>query len=186
MNRWLWLLIMILTVTLAFAGASGAQGYGSGQTMHGDMVYGCGLMGGGMMGGGMMGGMLCGQADQYDWEAIADDLDLSAEQRDELMMQNRNAIRKMIESRNDLSVWMFDLNTEIKQDKPDRAKIESLIEQITAMQKQVLEQRVEVVLQMRKTLKPDQWNRFKRMPMMMNDADDAPLMRGGMGMRMMR
>jgi Spy/CpxP family protein refolding chaperone len=185
MNRLLSFSAVLVSMLVLCAGAAMAQGDWGPWAMHGDMAYGCGMMGGGMMGGGMMGGMLCGMADGYDWEAVAETLDLTEEQKNQIMMHNRDTVRGMMESRNALSMKMFDLNTELKQTEPDRARIGSLIDEIAQMQKQMLENRVKAIQQMRKVLSPDQWERFKHMPMMMGEKD-MPMMRSRRGMHMMR
>lgn len=189
MNRLISALMLTASLGLVCvvpAGAQGmAQGMGNRQPMQGDMVYGCGMMGGGMMGGGMMGGMLCGMADGYDWEMIAEELDLAEDQENQIMMNNRDTVRNMMDSKNTLSLKMFDLNTELKRAQPDQARVDKLVDEIAALQKQVLEGRVEAVGRMREILTPDQWNRFTRMPMMMHN-EQMPMMRRGRGMHMMR
>lgn len=180
MKRFLPLTVVLMLASLICCGLAWAQ-----EAMApGDMAYGCGMRGGGMMGGGMMGGMLCGMADEYDWEAVADELELSPEQKDDLMMQNRDTVRMMMEHKNALSLKMFDLNTELRMSEPDRTRINKLVDEIAALHKRILEQRVKAVQEMRKTLTAEQWNRFKQLPMMSGEHEG--MMRGGRGMHMMR
>jgi hypothetical protein len=134
--------------------------------MQGDTAYGCGMMSGGMMGGGMMGAMLCGMADEYDWEMLTEELEITGDQKNRIMMENRNVVKNMMENGHALSMKMFDLNAELRQDEPQETRIDNLVDEIAAMQRQMLEQRVRAIRQMREVLNPDQWESFKHMPMM--------------------
>lgn len=185
MNRLLSLAAVAVLLVVVCAGATMAQVDQGRRGMHGDMAYGCGMTAGGMMGGGMMGGMLCGMADEYDWEAVAENLDLTEEQKDRIMMQNRDTVRAMMESRHDLSMKMFDLNTELKQTDPDQTRIDNLVDEIAQMHKQMLEHRVKAIREMREVLSPDQWERFKYMPMTMGE-EEMHMMRGRGRMHMMQ
>jgi Spy/CpxP family protein refolding chaperone len=155
----------LLALAAAVAVPAAAQMRGMRGGMHGDGAFGCGMMCGGMMGGGMMGGMLCGMADGYDWSDIADKLKLNADQKEKIMEQNRETVRKMMEARNELQLNMFDLNTEMKMAKPDQKKIDSLIDEISMTRKRMLEQRVSSLSSMRQILTKEQWMMFKHMQM---------------------
>jgi hypothetical protein len=180
MRRFLPLSAVLLLVAAAYCGQAVAQE----STGRGDAVYGCGMMGGGMMGGGMMGGMLWGMANEYDWEKIGDELSLSADQKNKIMMQSRDTVRMMMEHKNDLSLKMFDLNTELRMGEPDKMKVNKLVDEIAALEKQILQDRVKAVEDLHMTLSADQWNRFKQLPMM--SGEHMRMMRGGGGGHMMR
>jgi hypothetical protein len=187
MSRYSGLLAAALVGLLVFVGLGLAQESPRYGMYYGDMAYGCGMMGGGMMGGGMMGGMLCGMMDDYDWEAVADDLNLSQEQRDQLMEQNRNTVRDMLADRNELSMKMFDLNSELKSAEPDQAKVDKLVDDVSSMQKKILQGRIAAIGRMRQMLTHDQWNSFMHMNMTRyGNYDYMPMMERGRGMRMMR
>ncbi len=78
-----------------------------------------------------MGGMLCGMADRYDWDYMTGELKLKEDQKNRLMTQNHNAVRKMMDYRNRLSLEMFGLNMELKKNNPDQGNLPPLSTQIS-------------------------------------------------------
>jgi hypothetical protein len=183
MRRELSILSAVILLTAGTAAGAAAQGMMMGG-MHGDRAYGCDMMCGGMMGGGMMGGMLCGMADGDDWSMIDEKLGLTAEQKDKMMTNNRETVRKMMELRNQLSMSMFDLNTEMRMMNPDMKKVDKLVGDIASTQKMMLQNRIDAIGKMRGIMTKDQWEMFGHMKMksrMMNDDDDrGQTMRRGM------
>ena len=175
----------VLALAAALAVPAGAQMRGMRGGMHGEGAFGCDMMCGGMMGGGMRGGMLCGMAGRGDWSHVAEKLDLGEDQKDRIMEQNHETVRMMMERRNELQLKMFDLNTELRKDAPDQGRIDGLIEEISEMRSEMLEQRVAALNNMRGILTDEQWMKFKHMRMMEDDDEEHMMMRQGRG-RMMR
>jgi Spy/CpxP family protein refolding chaperone len=155
-----------ITITLC-AGVASSQmmrgGWGMG---YGDMVYGREMMNGGMYGGGMMGSMLCGMTDGCDWDAVAKTLNLTPQQRDQLMMKNGTAMRMMLEAHNQLRLDMFDLSMELRKPMMDQTKIDKLIDAVAGTQRQILADRVKSMEEMKNVLTAEQWNKFRHMGMM--------------------
>lgn len=166
MRRITWIALFIIIIVSGGSTSAQAQG---GMGMRGyhrmdmDKAFGCGMMGGGMMGGGMMGAMLCGVADEYDWEEISEELDLKKDQKERLMEHNNDVVRNMMESRNTLSLKMFDLNSELKKSSPDQEKIDKMADDISDMRRNIMKRRVQAILKMREVLTAEQWARFRDM-----------------------
>lgn len=175
----------VLALAAAVSVPAGAQMRGMRGGMHEGGAFGCDMMCGGMMGGGMMGGMLCGMAGGRDWSHVAEKLELGEDQKDRIMEQNQETVRMMMERRNELQLKMFDLNTELKKNDPDQGRIDGLIEEISEMRREMLEQRVAALNNMRGILTDEQWMKFKHMRMMEGEDEEHMMMRQGRG-RMMR
>jgi hypothetical protein len=102
------------------------------------------------------------------------------------MEHNRQTARDMLADRNELSMKMFDLSTELRSAKPDQAKIDKLVDDISAVQKRILEGRITAITNMRQMMTADQWSKFRHMNMMGWERQDyAPMMERGRGMGMM-
>ncbi len=108
-----------------------------------------------------------GDADMgHRWEKIVDKLELTKEQKKSLREQKHASKRKRIEASNELKLKMHDLKYELEQDKINDSTVNKLIDEISAVQKSMLKNKVSSLKEMRKIFTDEQWEKVKSMKMM--------------------
>ena len=123
-----------------------------------------GMMGMGMAGGNMMqqGMMPMGMMPGVRWGLVADQLDLSDKQREELAQTTRKLNRDMIEINNELRLKNYDLNEELEKEDINESAIDKLIDNVSGLQKKRLTLRKENLLKVKDIFSNDQWEKFQK------------------------
>ncbi|MEA3506600.1 MAG: periplasmic heavy metal sensor [Elusimicrobiota bacterium] len=106
------------------------------------------------------------QAAAEKWEHIADELDLSEKQREEIKEKGHNNRREGLKYKNEIKLKVHDLKYEITKKEIDRKKIDELIDEISELQKKIMENRVDSLFDFKESLTDEQWDRVRDMGMM--------------------
>ncbi|MBN2406264.1 MAG: periplasmic heavy metal sensor [Elusimicrobia bacterium] len=95
------------------------------------------------------------------WENVMEDLKLTDEQRGRISDQRHENMKKRIEVKASLDLKQLDLKHELSKAKPDRAAVDRLVDEISAVQKEMLKNRVDSILGFRDILTQEQWEKVK-------------------------
>jgi len=125
--------------TFAFAGWGGGYGHGMGPGMMGTNMMGSGMMGPGMMGHGWQ------QGSGYYGNLSADEIAKLEQQRTDFFRETENTRQQLYEKN-------LALQSELAQENPDTAKASSLQSDISKLQSDLDQKRLEYDLQARKSV----------------------------------
>lgn len=90
------------------------------------------------------------------------ELDLTAEQQDQMKKQRNEHREKNKKLQARLKIKMFELKQELEKETSDRGKIYSIVAEVNALQRDLLAQRVQGVLSTKEILTPEQFEKFKQ------------------------
>jgi Spy/CpxP family protein refolding chaperone len=129
----------------------------------GDMDHGPGMGPGAMMRHGpgfrrgrMGGGMGFGQR-------MAEELNLTTEQREKMKAAREREQRKAIQTRADIQLARLDLHKLMQADKPDQKAIDAQIDKISGLRTTLEKSRVQTMLEFRASLTPEQQKKLKEL-----------------------
>lgn len=101
------------------------------------------------------------QTGREGFKGFFKDLNLSREQRLKLMEMRRGNQGKIRSMREELQTRIKELRSELKNPSSDNSRISSLTGEIKNLMGQLLDQRVQGVLQLKQILTPEQFSKFQ-------------------------
>jgi Spy/CpxP family protein refolding chaperone len=153
-------------------GMKGGMGMGAGMPgcgMKGGMGMGAGMPGCGMKGGmGAGPGPMCGPGPM-----MLHGLDLTADQQKKAGAIHERAQRQMIQQQADLHIAMMDLQQAMRDETPEKSKIDAQIDRVAQLRAQMQKSRMATQLEVRGLLTPEQLKKWQACPMGgMGEEDD--------------
>jgi len=101
-----------------------------------------------------------GKAGSFDFTR---ELDLTAEQKGQFKEQKYQARLKKMETKNKIRLKELELRHELEKDVIDKETINGIVQELKDLQGKTIEQRVEMVLQMKEILTPEQFEKLQSM-----------------------
>jgi Spy/CpxP family protein refolding chaperone len=92
---------------------------------------------------------------------IAQQLDLTSEQRDRMAEIRERAEKRRIQASADLRIAAVDLRHLLRSDRPDRRAIDAQIDRLAAMRAGMMKARIGTMLEMRSVLSPEQQRKMR-------------------------
>ena len=93
---------------------------------------------------------------------LAEELGLTAEQKEQLREQRYQARLKRLEMRNQLQIKELELRHELEAKTINRQKVDTIVKELKEKHGQMLEERVEAVVALRSILTPEQYEKFQQ------------------------
>ena len=94
---------------------------------------------------------------------MAQELNLTQQQQDQLRQLRFEQARKMIDLRRDVELQQLSLREEMTKDNPDPAKVDKAIDDLALAKAQVAKVRFSHMQQVRKILTPEQWQQARQL-----------------------
>lgn len=94
--------------------------------------------------------------------AWAQDLQLTAEQKQTMLEQKARIRKAMAEIKGQLRVKRVELENELEKPDPNAGRLEQLVEEISGLQKRKMMLRIQAALEMKKILTPEQLEKLKQ------------------------
>jgi Spy/CpxP family protein refolding chaperone len=94
---------------------------------------------------------------------MAQELNLTQQQQDQLRQLRFEQARKMIDLRRNVELQQLALREEMAKDNPDPAKVDKTIDNLALAKAQVAKLRFSHMQQVRKILTPEQWQRARQL-----------------------
>ncbi|MFH1361037.1 MAG: periplasmic heavy metal sensor [bacterium] len=111
-------------------------------------------------------------------ERMCKELNLSDEQKDKFMSNNKQMQSEMKKHHEEVKKYMDIVRQELEKDSPNRGKIHQEITKVEAVNTKIHLKRIDSLLELKKMLTPEQRERFKKMGRKMRQhekkADEKP------------
>lgn len=92
---------------------------------------------------------------------IAQEIDLTSEQKEQIKEQKYQTEHKRIETQNKLRLKELELRHELEKKDTDKAAVEAIVKDLKGLQGTMLEQRVNSILELKKILTPEQFEKLR-------------------------
>jgi Spy/CpxP family protein refolding chaperone len=106
------------------------------------------------------------------WDKIDEELSLSKKQKKAIESFKHENMKEIIKIKTDLKLKKMDLGYELKQDEIDDKKINGLIEDISAVHKKMLYNKVNSLKKFKSILTKEQWEKFRELKTKMHKVHD--------------
>lgn len=92
---------------------------------------------------------------------ISEELDLTDKQKEKLREQRHKKNKERMETKNELRLKLHDIKYELSEKKIEQKKINKIVNEIGELEKKMIQNKVESIMEFRNTLTDEQWEKLR-------------------------